>query len=134
MMFFLKSAILVFYIVLFSNINVFAQQINVPPMDAEFQGMDANKDGFMTLEEMQAYQEKKFSELDKDKNGVIDKEELKADKTEMFKKADKNNDEQVTRKEAFAQFNEYFNQMDSNKDNKVSEKEYREYWPVAVKF
>lgn len=121
-------------IILFSCINAFTQQIDLREIDTEFQRIDTNRDGFVKSEEMQAYQENRFRELDKDKSGAIDIKELEADKTKMFEKADKDKDGKISQKEAFAQFNEYLNEMDSDKNGKVSEKEFKEYWPVIVKF
>jgi len=130
----IKIGIIVLCIVLFNCILSFAQQTHLEALKAEFQKMDLNKDTFVTPKEMQTYRDKRFNELDKDKNGILDKKELVADKTKMFEKADKNKDGKVTKQEADIQFKEYINEMDSDKDGKVSEKEYKEYWPVVVKF
>ncbi|MEW6171325.1 MAG: hypothetical protein AB1472_07215 [Candidatus Omnitrophota bacterium] len=129
-----KIGIMVFCIFILSSMNTFAEQPNMPVIQAEFQKIDANKDSLLIPGEMQAYQEKRFDELDRDKNGVLDKEELGQDKTKMFEKADKNKDGKITRQESDLQFKEYLNEMDSNKDGKVSEKEYKEYWPMVIKF
>lgn len=129
-----KKGVIFLYIILFSCINTFAQQSDMQAAATEFQKMDVNRDGYVDSMEMQGYQEQRFNEFDKDKNGVIDTEELKADKTKMFEKADENKDGKVSQQEAFSQFNKYLNEMDSDKDGKVSEKEYKEYWPVVMKF
>ncbi len=129
-----RLRIILFCIILFSCTNVFAQYMNTLVKESEFPKMDVNKDGFATYEEMLTYQEQRFNELDKDKNGVLDSSELKADQTKMFERADKDKNGKITRQEATSQFNEYFNGMDADKNGKVSEKEYKEYWPVVMKF
>jgi len=129
-----KVKIALFCIILFSSFNLFAQQIDIPQTQAEFQKIDNNKDGLVTSREMQKYQKEKFDELDKDKNGVIDRNELKADKTGIFAQADKNKDGKVTRQEGVKQFKEYFRQLDSDKNSKVSEDEYTDYWKLRTKF
>lgn len=129
-----KIGIMVFCMIIFSFLNTLAEQVNMPLIKAEFQKIDANKDGLLIPGEMQAYQEKRFNELDRNKNGVLDEKELEQDQTKMFEKADKNKDGKITRQESDLQFKEYLNEMDSNKDGKVSEKEYKEYWPMVIKF
>lgn len=108
--------------------------IQPQPIKPDFQEIDTNKNGFITSPEMQAYQEKKFNEVDKDKNGVIDKSELNADETRALAKADQNKDQNITKSESLSQFKQYFNQMDANKDGQVSETEFKQYWPIVVKF
>jgi len=112
----------------------FGQLLEDDSIDTDFREMDRDKDGFIAMEEMQEYQEKKFNELDKDKNGEISAEELKEDKTKMFANADSDNDKKISRQEAFKQINEYVNGMDSDKDGRVSEKEFKERWPAVMKF
>ena len=129
-----KKGAMLICVVLFSCANALADPVDMQAAKTEFQKMDANHDGFVTPEEMQAYQEKRFNELDKDKNEVLDAKELEADKTNMFKGADKNNDGKVDRKESSAQFKEYFKEMDSNKDGKISETEFKEHNPIVIKF
>ncbi len=55
-----------------------------------FDEADANKDGFLTKEEMKAAQDKKldemFANVDKDKDGKLSKEELEQGRKEMFNK------------------------------------------------
>jgi len=120
--------------ILLSCFNVFAQQINMPAAAEQFQKMDIDKDGFLTPDEMQIHQAARFNELNKDKNDVLDQEELKEDEKRTFEKADKDNDTKISRQEAFTQFNDYFNKIDSDKDKKISENEFKEYWPVEMKF
>lgn len=129
-----KIVVILFCIVSFNCLSVFGQPMEDDSIDTDFQEMDRDKDGFIAMEEMQEYQEKKFNELDKDKNGEISAEELKEDKAGLFNKADKDNDKKISRQEAFNQINEYFNQTDSDKDNKISKEEFKERWPVVVNF
>ncbi|MFA5259618.1 MAG: EF-hand domain-containing protein [Candidatus Omnitrophota bacterium] len=129
-----RIAVVVCCIVLFNYVSAFGQPMEDNSIDTDFQEMDRDKDGFIALEEMQGYQEKKFNECDKDKNGEISAEELKEDKTKIFDDADKNNDKKISREEAFKQINEYFNNADSDKDGKVSKDEFREYWPMVINF
>lgn len=130
----LKAGILFCAVFLLCSGRACAEQAGIPQVKAEFQKIDANKDGYVTSEEMQAYQAKKFSELDKDKNGVVDAKEVKADNTQVMQKADGNKDGKITAQESSAQFREYFQELDANKDNKVSEDEYTDYWKWRMKF
>jgi len=123
-----------FCFTVFCSMNAFADQSEALEMQAEFQKIDANNDGSIIPEEMQAYQARRFKELDSDKNGLIDAREMKADKTGMFKNADKNKDKIITQQESSLTFKEYFDAMDSNGDAFVSEKEFKDYNPVVIKF
>ncbi|MDD4954935.1 MAG: hypothetical protein PHP17_02720 [Candidatus Omnitrophica bacterium] len=120
-------------LVLFGFSNASAQQIPPMPTKVEFQKIDTNKDGFVSSEELQAYQAKAFENLDKNKNGIVDKSELNEDKPKLFANADKNNDAQISQKEACDQFNEYFNSMDRDKDRRVTQSEFEEYWPINLR-
>jgi EF-hand domain pair len=55
-----------------------------------FDEADANKDGFLTKDEMKAAQDKKldqmFTNVDKNKDGKLSKEELEQGRKEMFNK------------------------------------------------
>ncbi|TAM37924.1 hypothetical protein EPN54_04710, partial [bacterium] len=95
-----RCGIILFCSLFFTGFNVFAQPADTQAVKSEFQKMDTNKDGFVTSEEMQAYQAKRFNELDKDKNGALDSKELSADKTNMQLAADKNKDGKVTKQES----------------------------------
>ncbi len=131
---FKKSVVLFFCVAVFCAGGAFAQGEDSDLAGQKFQAIDANSDGFITPEEMQTYQTNLFDKLDKNKDDELDQEELKADTAQSFKDADRNSDTKINRQEAFSQFNDYFNKMDSNKDNNVSEAEFREYWPVQIKF
>ena len=131
-----KVVVLFFCLVLFANLNLFAQSADINVISPEFQKIDINKDGFVSANEMQVYQGQKFQELDKDNSGTIDQKELLADKTKMFKSGnlDLGNDTKITKTEFSSQFTEYFNQMDKNKDDKISGAEYTDYWKGYVYF
>lgn len=129
-----KKAVMVFCVILSGYFYTSAQQIDKPAAMEKFQEIDVNKDGFITSDEMQTYQKIKFDKLDTDKSETLDQKELREDKEQTFEKADKDTDAKISRQEAFAQFNDYFNKMDSNKDSKISENEFKEYWPMEVKF
>jgi Ca2+-binding EF-hand superfamily protein len=123
-------------VMLLTHFCVFAanSDIQMQEVKSGFQLIDADKNGFITPNEMQAYQEKNFNELDKDRNGVIDRNELTADKSKELNKADQNNDQKITGAESASQFKQYFNQLDANKDGKISEDEYTDYWKLRWKF
>jgi hypothetical protein len=129
-----KLVVLFFCAAVFSAGGVFAQDSDSDLAMQKFQAIDANSDGFITPEEMQVYQTNLFDKLDKNKDDELDQEELKADTAQSFKDADRNGDTRINRQEAFSQFNDYFNRMDCNKDSNVSGAEFREYWPVQIKF
>jgi len=114
--------------------NLFAQQADMQTMKEEFRKMDTDKSGFLTSEEMQAYEGRKFSELDKNNNGILEANELKADKAGMFIRADADKSGKVTRQRASFTFKEYFKFMDKNKDNKVSQGEYMDYWKEMLPY
>ncbi|MBP7836107.1 MAG: EF-hand domain-containing protein [Candidatus Omnitrophica bacterium] len=114
--------------------DLIADQAGAPLVKAEFKAIDANKNGYITAEEIQAHQDKNFNALDKDKDGAVDSREISADKTRILEKSDKNKDGKVTRQESSAQFREYFREMDADKDNRVSEDEYTDYWKMRLKF
>lgn len=126
--------ILLFSMFLSVETKAFADTSGTQPIAAEFREIDVNHDRALTLEEMQAYQEKKFNESDKDKNGELDAKESSADQTRMMGGADTNKDEKVTKEESASQFKQYFENLDANKDNKVSEDEYTDYWKLRIKF
>jgi Ca2+-binding EF-hand superfamily protein len=117
-------------------IHAFAQPADKQELTQEFFNMDANKDGVISPEEIEAYSDRAFSEMDKDTNEYLDTNELVVDSEPgmVLKQADKDQNGLVTRQEAKAQFKEYFQAMDTNKDNQVSEVEYTDYWKVQRKF
>ena len=129
-----KIMVFLFCLILFSCFNLFAQSSDTAAVKPEFSKMDTNKDGFVSSDEMQAYQAKRFQELDKDNSGAIDQAELAADTTKMFKAADADKDSRITKSESSLQFSEYFKQMDKNNDNKISEAEYADYWKGIYNF
>jgi Ca2+-binding EF-hand superfamily protein len=128
------AGIMVLFTVLFSSSDLFAQPQDVQVVVSEFKQIDANQDGFIVPEEMQAYQAQAFKKLDKDGNYDLDSKELESDATGMHKLADSDQDGKITHRESSLKFNEYFEQMDKNQDGKISEAEYTDYWKLIYKF
>ncbi len=62
-------------------------------------GADANGDGVVTLEEMQAQSARHFEKMDVDDNGVIDAADRKARHAQHFSKIDSNGDGQLSQEE-----------------------------------
>jgi len=129
-----KLAVLLLCFALAGLANVSAQQADMQTMKEEFRKMDTDKSGFLTSEEMQAYEGRKFSDLDKNNNGILEPDELKADKTGMFIRADADKAGKVTKQQASFTFKEYFKFMDRNKDKKVSQGEYMDYWKEMLPY
>jgi len=130
------TRIMIVSIILFGSTNLFAQSQIMPATKSEFSKMDTNQDGFVTLNEMQAYQAQTFKDLDKNNSHDLDAQELKADQTDMHKLTAKTiaSKGKITQEESVSQFSEYFKQMDKNQDGKISEAEYTDYWKLIYKF
>ncbi|MCP5074794.1 MAG: hypothetical protein GY947_16085 [Rhodobacteraceae bacterium] len=79
-----------------------------------FDVMDSNADGFLTVEEVAAVRDQKFEELDTDKNGTLSKDEIAAHREMRHAKWEENRAERA--KEAFTR-------IDSNKDGSISPEE-----------
>lgn len=83
------------------------------------QSADANSDGKVTLQEMQAKAKTRFEAVDKNKDGVLSKDELEGRAARMLH-ADANKDGSVTFAESQAQVQVWFQKMDANKDGALS--------------
>lgn len=109
-----------------------------PNRGMAFDKMDANSDGFVTLEEMKALQAARFAEKDTDKDGFLSAEELaaghgkmKADKepnerqkARMMRFLDENGDGKVALSEMPSErMEKKFARLDANSDGKVSKEE-----------
>lgn len=75
--------------------SVSAQEKKKPDPEKQFKRMDANKDGVVTLEELNSNEKTKklaarFSKIDTDENGEMTLEEFKAFKEKAGKKKKKN--------------------------------------------
>jgi EF hand len=127
----------------------FAQGMMPPPPPnggGHFEMVDANKDGFLTKEEVRAAHSKKFVEIDANKDGFLTKEEMKnhhkmQQDGRMQKRGDarlnhldENNDGNVSRDEwvngperhrklMAEKMAQRFDQLDANKDGKLSDAE-----------
>ncbi len=92
---------------------------------------DADEDGAITLEEVEAMRGKRFAEFDKNADGVVDEAELKARIEEKIKKRierrvkrmtrrfDKNRDGRITKEEFNSRARERFSWNDLNDDGKL---------------
>lgn len=92
---------------------------------ARFKKEDANSDGFLTLDEMQASAQKRFENRREDRGPVPGAEEI-ADRTQrMLRFFDENGDGKV----AFDEMPDYrgermFKMLDTNEDGKISKAEF----------
>jgi len=107
----------------------------MPMLARDFDEIDANKDGQITLEEFEAYNRKKMDEFAKQR------EECKSDPDkchaemldrmkDKFKKADANNDGMLTMAEAekdAPMVAHQFYELDADKDGQVSLKEFTDF-------
>jgi Ca2+-binding EF-hand superfamily protein len=109
---------------------------------AEFQQIDADDDGYASLEEMQAWTDQKvagrFNSLDEDQNGALSQDEFVDGRTgkaakraaKDFRLADKNKDSALSLDEfkglapSSGQLIRHFARMDTDDDDRVSEAEY----------
>jgi len=116
--------------------DAFAQQADKQKLTNEFFNMDANKDGVISMEEIEAYSDRAFNEMDRDTNQYLDTNEVavKSEPGEVLKGADTDKNGQVSREEARQRFRGYFKAMDTNQNNQVTQDEYSDYWKARVNF
>ncbi|MCP5087194.1 MAG: hypothetical protein GY952_10375 [Rhodobacteraceae bacterium] len=80
----------------------------------DFEKIDANSDGFLTLEEVATVRDQKFEEMDANKDGSLSKEEIAAHRQERQAKWEESRGERA--KEAFAK-------MDTDNNGAISQEE-----------
>lgn len=126
----------------------------MPPKDGgHFDMVDANKDGFLTREEVKAAHLKKFTQMDVNKDGALTKDEMKSHhksqmemmKSKMIEKRvshlDLNKDGSISKDEwlsgperakkiAAEMHAKRFDQIDTNKDGKLSDAELAAVKPM----
>jgi class 3 adenylate cyclase/Ca2+-binding EF-hand superfamily protein len=109
-----------------------------PPTQARkgsffFQKLDTNKDGKVTLAELQAWREAQFDALDTNHDGFLSREEVSQGRTRFawkigrsFDLIDTNQDQKLSREEFLAAGRRRFLMFDGNRKGYLSEKEVEE--------
>jgi len=121
----------ILFSLIFSTVAFAAADQVQQAIQGEFKKIDSNVDGFITPEEMEAYQAARFDALDKDKNASIDPQEVSAGTSKVLSRQSVN---KITKEESSSAFKQYFDRMDRDNDNKISEAEYTDYWKAVYNF
>ncbi len=102
-----------------------------------FERLDTNKDGEISLEEMNASMSERFGKLDADGSGTITIEEMSVKRQEFFNKLDTDNSGTISQEEAKAarelrremkkerRATRIMERYDTDKDGKISREEYQ---------
>jgi Ca2+-binding EF-hand superfamily protein len=103
---------------------------------ADFDAIDANKDGYLTWAEFEAARARDFALFDANKDGRISPREFidrpgsdpgrRAQRERRFREIDKNGDGQITREEYAAFGRLIFDKLDGDRDGRVSRAEFEE--------
>ena len=117
----------------------YANQLRTPEM---MHKIDTNKDGMVSKDEWDAYQQKLFAMMDADTSGVLDdKEFMQAHRSdvssfatggfatalrssEMFAKLDTDHDGKISREEFVAYQSKLFDMMDTGKTRMLGQNEF----------
>jgi Ca2+-binding EF-hand superfamily protein len=112
-----------------------------------FAGLDDNKDGFVTKDEVNDENRRLFERLlrnnDKDEDGKLSREEFnakppeptrrpadgggrEADAAEMFRRMDRNGDGKLSKEEAPERIKQFFDRIDANSDGNLEPREFGE--------
>lgn len=122
-----------------------ARSTFIATMDAEYRKLDSNKDGFVTLAELQTQQRalaaasaaqsarQAFAKIDQDRNGQLSEDEFvrasvgqaKVDVAPMMARLDANRDQRVTLVEYRTLTLANFDRLDADKDGIISAAEQR---------
>ncbi len=112
---------------------------------ADFDQIDANHDGVISIAEFNHFKSRQFKSLDSNKDGKLTPAELQGGQSpemghsggtthldQRFQAADANQDGGLDRNEAvnMPMLSKYFDEVDSNKDGKVTRQEYFDAMPL----
>ncbi|WP_372571404.1 EF-hand domain-containing protein [Ruegeria jejuensis] len=105
-----------------------------PGKGVAFEVLDADGDGQVTIEEVQAWQEQRFTSVDTDGSGTLSLEELQAagqtraneKAAKMLERRDANGDGQLSQDEMPKRRDpsRMFDRMDANDDGSISQQEF----------
>lgn len=100
---------------------------------ARFNAQDTNKDGFLTLEEIKAHWASKRAEKGKKAAPEKGAEKMAQHLQKRFEKQDTNKDQRISKAEVEAQVKAHFTAMDSNKDGLIKADEMKGHMKGKMK-